>query len=111
MPYSGQARFGGVGLRHSTCEPVEQRGAIFSGDGGGKGADQGEHRSVQHKPDTERETSVPGTARCASNSRGEEAGTVYRFTPPYDGQSAAGQLLRLKAASCTRGRWGHVERV
>src|SRR6266550_2295674 len=58
-PYSGLARFRGVGLRHSTCEPVEQRGANLGGDGGGKGAGQGEHRSVPHSPDTERETGVP----------------------------------------------------
>src|ERR1017187_3566039 len=107
MPYSGQARFRGVGLRHSTCEPVEQRGAIFSGDGGGKGADQGEHRSVQHEPDTEREISVTGAGRCASGSKGKEAGTVYRFAPPCDDQSAAGQLLRVKEI----GRASSRERV
>jgi hypothetical protein len=33
--------------------------------GGGKGADEGKHRSVTHAPDTEREAHVPGTGRCA----------------------------------------------
>src|SRR5450432_3052032 len=111
MPHSGQGCLRGVVLRHSTGEPVEQRGAIFSGDGGGKGAGQGEHRSVQHEPDTERGTSVPGTGRCASGSKGKEAGTVYRFAPPYDDPSAAGQLSRVEAECCTRGGWGYVERV
>ena len=37
----------------------EQRGAIFGGAWGEKGADQGEHRSVQHQPDTVRGMSVP----------------------------------------------------
>src|ERR1019366_3811349 len=109
MPHSGQACLRGVGLRHSTRETVEQRGAIFSGDGGGKGTGQGEHRSVEHEPDTERGTSVPGTGRCASSSKGQEAGTVYRFAPPCDYLSIAGQLLRAEAASCTRGGWCHVE--
>src|ERR1035438_1134501 len=96
MPYSGQARFRGVGLRHSTCEPVEQRGAIFSGDGGGKGADQGEHRSVQHEPDTEREISVTGAGRCASGSKGKEAGTVYCFAPKGRACPArTGEILNL----------------
>ena len=37
--------------------------------------------SVQHKPDTERGTSVPGIARCARSSKGKEAGTIHRFVP------------------------------
>jgi hypothetical protein len=42
-----------------------KEGAILGGDGGGKDADQGEHRSIQHEPDAERGTSVTGIARCA----------------------------------------------
>ena len=66
---AGHARSGGVGPRRITDEPAEQRGATFGGGWGGKGADQGEHRSVQHEPDTERETSVPGIARCAKAAK------------------------------------------
>ena len=33
-----------------------------------KGAGQGEHRSIQHEPDSERGTSEPGIARCAKSS-------------------------------------------
>ena len=68
-PNGGHERSGGVGLRRSTDEPAEQRGAIFGGGWGGKGADQGEHRSVPHEPDTERGTSVPGIERCATSSK------------------------------------------
>ena len=60
-PNGGRARCGGVGPRHSTDEPAEQRRATFGGGWGGKGAGQGEHRSVPHEPDTERGTSVPRT--------------------------------------------------
>jgi len=49
--------------------------SIFSGGWGGKGADQGEHRSVQHEPDTERGTRVPGIERCTKSSEGQEART------------------------------------
>jgi hypothetical protein len=51
--------------------PVSQpnkEGAIPCGGWGGKGVDQGEHRSVPHEPDTERGTSVPGIGRCAASS-------------------------------------------
>src|SRR5690348_12882905 len=51
--------------------PVNQpnnEGRFFRGGWGGKGADQGEHRSISHAPDSERETHVPGTARCAASS-------------------------------------------
>ena len=93
---AGHARAGGVGLRRSTDEPAEQRGAIFGGGWGGKGADQGEHRSVQHEPDTERGTSVPGIERCATSSQGKETGAVHCFAAPCERWSAPGQLLRLK---------------
>ena len=32
----------------------------FRGGWGGKGTDEGEHRSIAHAPDTEREAHVPG---------------------------------------------------
>src|ERR1035437_1108078 len=50
--------------------------------GGGKGTDEGEHRSIAHAPDTEREAHVPGVGRCAEGSKGKKAGAVHRFAPP-----------------------------
>jgi hypothetical protein len=35
---------------------------------GGKGTGRGEHRSIPHAPDTERELHVPGNGRCAASS-------------------------------------------
>jgi hypothetical protein len=64
-PNGGHARAGEVGLCRSTCEPAEQSSDSCSGGGGGKGADEGEHRSVTHAPDTEREPHVLGAGRCA----------------------------------------------
>src|ERR1700758_5373324 len=81
-PNGGHARAGEVGLCRSTGEPVEQRSASFRGGWGGKGTDQGEHRSITQAPDTERERLVPRIARCATSSISKEAGTVHRFTPP-----------------------------
>ena len=48
---------------------------------GRESANQGEHRSIQHGPDTERE---PGIEQGAASSRAEETGTVHRSTRPYD---------------------------
>src|ERR1035441_7847835 len=47
-----------------------------------KGTDEGEHRSIAHAPDTEREAHVPGVGRCAEGSKGKKAGAVHRFAPP-----------------------------
>src|ERR1700681_3827997 len=104
-PNCGHERAGEVGLCRSTGEPAEQRRAAFGGGRGGKGADQGEHRSISHAADTEREMHVPGIARCAASSKSKEAGTVHRSTPPSKRRSASGQLLRIKATSCARSRW------
>ena len=90
-PEGGRARSGGVGPHHSIDEPDEQRRAIFGGDWGEKGAGQGEHRSVQHRPDTERGTSVPGTERCARSSKEKETRTVHGFAPPCERGTTPGQ--------------------
>src|SRR5262249_49007564 len=103
-PQCGRARSGGVGPRHTIDEPGEQRRAIFGGAWGEKGAGQGEHHSIQHQPDTERGTSVPGIVWCARSSKEKEARTVHGFAPPYERRFTPGQLLRLKAASSTRSR-------
>ena len=110
-PQGGHARAGEVGPRCNTDEPAEQRGAILRGDWGGKGADQGEPRSVQHEPDTERGTSVPGIERCAASSKRKEAGTIHRFAPPSHCRSAPRQLLRFEATSCPRSGWSDLEGV
>src|ERR1700687_5393419 len=65
-PKCGRERSGEVGLRCSTAEPAEQRGATFGGGWGGKGADWGEHRSIAQVPDAERETHVTGIEWCAT---------------------------------------------
>src|SRR6266404_5764124 len=68
-PHGGHERTGEVGLCRSTGEPAEQRrAAAFGGGRGGKGTDWGEHRSITHASDTEREAHVPGIARCAASS-------------------------------------------
>ena len=84
-PNGGHERSGAVGLRCSTDEPAEQRRTTFGGGWGGKDADRGEHRSITHAPDTEREAHVPGVERCAASSKREEAGTVHRSAPPSNG--------------------------
>jgi len=67
---------GGVGPHHSIDEPDEQRRAIFGGAWGEKGAGQGEHRSTQHPPDTERGASVPGIERCTSSNTARHSSKV-----------------------------------
>src|SRR6266849_5553755 len=96
-PNGGHERSGEVGLCRSTCEAAEQGRATFGGGCGGKGRDEGEHRSVTHAPDTEREARVPGAERCAKSSKGKEAGTVHRFAPPSERRITARQLLRATA--------------
>src|SRR5215471_13431501 len=110
-PNGGRERSGEVGLRRSTGEPAEQGRATFQGGRGGKGAGRGEHRSITHASDTERNTHVPGVEWCATSSIGKEAGTVHRFAPPCDLQSPSGQLLRSEAASLARSRWCDVAGV
>src|SRR5580700_11959853 len=60
-------------LEKSDCAavPVNQpnkEGRTFGGGWGGKGTGRGEHRSIPHAPDTERELHVPGNGRCAASS-------------------------------------------
>src|SRR6202140_5754952 len=93
-PNGGRERTGEVGLCRSTREPAEQRKATFHGGRGGKVTDSGEHRSIPHAPDTERETRVPGIARCATSSKRKEAGTVHRSAPPSERRITPRQLLR-----------------
>src|SRR6202790_2165149 len=65
-------------------QPNQEGHPTFGGGWGGKDADRGEHRSITHAPDTEREGHVPGVERCAASSKREEAGTVHRSAPPYE---------------------------
>jgi RNA-directed DNA polymerase len=75
-PNGGHERAGEVGLRRSTRELAEQRGANLRGGWGGKGADREEHRSITHACETERKTHVPGIGRCATSSISKEAGVA-----------------------------------
>jgi hypothetical protein len=96
-PSGGRERAGEVGLCRTTSEPAEQRrAAAFRGGRGGKGTDSGEHRSITHAPDTERETHVPGIARCATSSKRKEAGTVHCSAPPSERRITPWQLYALK---------------
>src|SRR6202162_3636150 len=82
-PHGGHARSGGVGPRHSIDEPDEQRRAIFGGDWGEKGAGQGEHRFIQHSPDTARGN------RVCQGWRGVRGATLFVTHPrwePYAGK-------------------------
>jgi len=53
-PHGPRVRPRGVTQRHSTDESFEQRRNIVGGEWGGKAADQGEHLSILHVPDTAR---------------------------------------------------------
>jgi hypothetical protein len=107
-PHAGYARRGGVGLWCSTDEPAEQGRATAGGGWGGKTGDQGEHRAISHAPDTERGRCVPRVERCASTSKGEEAGKVHGAAASSDCRFAAGELLRLAAKGSTGHRWGDL---
>src|ERR1019366_1487657 len=96
-PHDGHVRAGEVGLCRSTCEPAEQGRATFRGGWEGKGTDEGEHRSIAHAPDTEREVHVPGVGRCAESSKRKKAGAVHCFAPPSECQATPRQLLRASA--------------
>src|ERR1700748_3834108 len=70
---------------HCAVVPVNQpnnEGQPSAEAGGGKGTDEGEHRSVTHAPDTERGSHVPGAGWCAKGSRGKKAGTVHFLVLP-----------------------------
>ena len=81
---------------HTIDEPDEQRRAIFGGAWGEKGAGQGEQRSTQHHPDTERGTSVPGIERCARSSKEKEARTVHGFASPCERELLRDSFYALK---------------
>src|SRR5207245_11781311 len=98
----------GVGWRNSTDEAVEQSNGSStrgSGEGGGKGANQGERPAGTRGPGTARSSRVTGSEGRAESGQGEEAGTVHYVAAPSDCQSAAGQLLRTETCGCGgRGR-------
>src|ERR1019366_4022279 len=62
-PHGPRVRLRGVTQQHSTDESFEQRRNIVGGEGGGKAADQGEHSSIRHVPDTERVCACPTGGR------------------------------------------------
>src|SRR6266436_2404198 len=88
------------GKHSSTDEAVEQSNgtsARGSGEGGGKGVNQGERPAGTRGPGTARSSRVTGSEGRAESGQGEEAGTVHYVAAPSDCQTAAGQLLRLEA--------------
>jgi hypothetical protein len=88
---------GGVGPRHSNDEPEERRRAISSGVWGEKGAGQGEHRLIQHLPDT-----VRGNRVC-QGLRAVRVATLLVIHPrwePYAGKP----LVRFCAGAISDGR-------
>ena len=65
---------------------------------------QGERRSIQHVPDTERRSRVTGVGGRAESSKGEQGDEVHRLAPPPDGRSATGKLLLTEEESRTGSR-------
>ena len=96
-------------LEKSDCAvvPVNQpnkEGQPSAEVGEGRAQIEGEHRSITHAPDTERETHVPGIARCAKAARERKQ---ERFTALLHHVTV--DLLRdsfyaLQAASCAGSR-------
>ena len=82
---------------YSTDEPFEQKRETAGGEWGGKAADQGEHLSIQHALDTERDRRVPRVDGCAQGSKGTEGDEVHRLAPPFDSPSAPGELSCVEA--------------
>src|SRR4029077_13972168 len=70
--------------------------------------DQGERRSTQHAPDTERGARVTRVGRRAESSTGKQGNEVHCLAPPSDRRSAAGKLLLTKEESRTRSGRGHL---
>jgi len=63
-------------FKWTSMNQTKQRRAIFGGAWGEKGAGQGEHRLIQHSPDTVRGTSAPGIERCASRCTSRQSSKV-----------------------------------
>src|SRR5215468_6575114 len=59
-------------------QPNNEGQEAFGGGRGGKGTDCGEHRSIPHASDTEREAHVPGIARCAASSASRRHSSTVR---------------------------------
>jgi len=76
-----------------------------------EGADQGEHPSVQHAPDTERGLRVTGAGGCAESSKGTQGDEVHRSAPPCHSRSAKGQLRFSETQGCSRCGWEHGRRM
>jgi hypothetical protein len=75
-PEGGRARSRGVGPHHTIDKPDEQKGAIFGGAWGEKGAGQGEHRSVVELRAAAKICRVAnimrlGLSRCAGKNDGD----------------------------------------
>src|SRR6201981_4199451 len=72
------ARAREVGLRHSSCEAGEQRGAIRCGASGAKDGGQGECGPAKHAPGAEPGKRVPGAESHTTSGKPENEGEVHR---------------------------------
>src|SRR5262249_15042770 len=72
---------------------------------------QGERRSIQHVPDSEREGRVIGVGGRAESSKGKQGDEVHRPAPPSDCRSVAGKLLLIEEESRTRSGRSHLAGV
>ena len=84
-------------LERSDCAvlPVNQlnkEGKPSAEAGEGRAQPKENTDSATHGPDTERETNVPGTGRCAKSSKGKKAGTVHFLVPPPERRFTPGKL-------------------
>jgi len=83
-----------------TCEPAEQERETA---GGGRGGRPGSRRTSHNLTRDRRRAGkcVPWVERCASKSKGKEAGEVHGTAAPSDRRSAAGELFRIAAEGST----------
>src|SRR5215470_12991698 len=103
---SEESHSGVVPMNHSN---KDTRPSAESGEG--KAADQGERRSIQHVPDTEREGRVPRVGRRAESSKGTQRDEVHRLAPPSERRSTPGELLLTEEKSCAGSGRGNVAGV
>ena len=67
-----------------TCEAAEQGRATFGGGCGGKGRDEGEHRSVTHAPTQSGKRVSQGLNGVRKAGKGKQGPAVHRSAPPSE---------------------------
>src|SRR5262249_649915 len=93
------ARAREVGLRHSSCEAAEQRGAIRGGARGTKERGEGEDErgAGEEGAGGGAGKGVKGGGTDTASSEGKEEGKVHCALPPYQHRFARRGVLRAKA--------------